>query len=83
MLAIRVVDLEPISSSTPFTGARGVITHAIDDAAVAFYDRHGFARCALGARTLHALSGLGLLLLARARLKPASRLQRKPVRPKG
>lgn len=33
-------------------GARGVITHAIDDAAVAFYERHGFARCPLGERTM-------------------------------
>ena len=33
-------------------GARGVITHAIDDAAVAFYERHGFVRCALAERTM-------------------------------
>lgn len=33
-------------------GARGVITHAIDDAATAFYERHGFVRCPLGERTL-------------------------------
>lgn len=33
-------------------GARGVITHAIDDAAVAFYERHGFVRCPLAERTM-------------------------------
>lgn len=33
-------------------GARGVITHAIDDAAMAFYERHGFVRCALTERTM-------------------------------
>ena len=33
-------------------GARGVITHAIDDEAMAFYMRHGFVRCPLGERTM-------------------------------
>jgi GNAT superfamily N-acetyltransferase len=33
-------------------GARAVITHAIDDDAVAFYERHGFLRSPLGERTL-------------------------------
>jgi GNAT superfamily N-acetyltransferase len=33
-------------------GARGVITHAIDDAAMAFYELHGFVRCPLGERTM-------------------------------
>jgi GNAT superfamily N-acetyltransferase len=33
-------------------GARGVITHAIDDAAMAFYVRHGFVQCPLGERTM-------------------------------
>lgn len=33
-------------------GARGVITHAIDDTATSFYERHGFVRCPLGERTL-------------------------------
>ena len=32
--------------------ARGVIIHAIDDAAMAFYERHGFVRCALAERTM-------------------------------
>lgn len=33
-------------------GARGIITHAIDDAAGAFYERHGFVRCPLAERTM-------------------------------
>lgn len=33
-------------------GARAVITHAIDDDAVTFYERHGFLRCRLGERTM-------------------------------
>jgi GNAT superfamily N-acetyltransferase len=33
-------------------GARAVITHAIDDDAVAFYERHGFLRSPFGERTL-------------------------------
>lgn len=33
-------------------GARGIITHAIDDEAMAFYERHGFVPCPLGERTL-------------------------------
>lgn len=33
-------------------GARGVITHAIDDAAMAFYEHLGFVRCPLGERTM-------------------------------
>lgn len=33
-------------------GARAIITHAIDDDAVAFYERHGFLRCPLGERTM-------------------------------
>lgn len=33
-------------------GARGVITHAIDDDAARFYEKHGFLHCPLGERTL-------------------------------
>jgi GNAT superfamily N-acetyltransferase len=33
-------------------GARAVITHAIDDDAMDFYERHGFLRSPLGERTL-------------------------------
>lgn len=33
-------------------GARAVITHAVDDEAMAFYEHHGFVGCPLGERTL-------------------------------
>lgn len=33
-------------------GARGVIAHAIDDAAMTFYEHHGFLRCPLGERVM-------------------------------
>ena len=33
-------------------GARAIITHAIDDEALTFYEHHGFVRCPLGVRTL-------------------------------
>ncbi|MBV9631874.1 MAG: GNAT family N-acetyltransferase [Xanthobacteraceae bacterium] len=33
-------------------GARGVLTHAIDEAAVRFYERHGFVRSAIGERVM-------------------------------
>jgi predicted N-acetyltransferase YhbS len=39
-------------SAADTAGARAVITHAIDDDAVAFYERHGFLRCLLGERTM-------------------------------
>ncbi|HEY0939487.1 MAG TPA: hypothetical protein VGE08_05270, partial [Steroidobacter sp.] len=39
-------------SAADTAGARAVITHAIDDDAVAFYERHGFLRCPLGERTM-------------------------------
>jgi GNAT superfamily N-acetyltransferase len=39
-------------SAADTAGARAVITHAIDDDAVSFYERHGFLRCPLGERTM-------------------------------
>lgn len=33
-------------------GLRGVIAHAIDEAAVTFYEKHGFVRSPLGERTM-------------------------------
>lgn len=39
-------------SAADTAGARAVITHAIDDDAVTFYERHGFLRCPLGERTM-------------------------------
>jgi hypothetical protein len=33
-------------------GVRTIITHAIDDDAVRFYEHHGFLRCLLGERVM-------------------------------
>lgn len=33
-------------------GVRGIVAHAIDEAAVGFYERHGFVRCPLGERVM-------------------------------
>ena len=33
-------------------GVRAIITHAVDDDAVRFYQRHGFLRCPLGDRVM-------------------------------
>ena len=38
--------------ASEIVGARGVIAHAIDDAAVRFYQRHGFIHCQLGERVM-------------------------------
>ncbi len=39
-------------AASEIAGVRGVVVHAIDDGAVGFYERHGFARSALGERVL-------------------------------
>ncbi len=39
-------------AGSEIAGARGVIAHAIDEAAVGFYERHGFIRCPLGERVM-------------------------------
>lgn len=39
-------------AASEIAGARGVVAHAIDDAAVGFYDRHGFVRSPLGERVM-------------------------------
>lgn len=39
-------------AASEIAGARGVVAHAIDDIAVAFYERHGFVRSPLGARVM-------------------------------
>jgi GNAT superfamily N-acetyltransferase len=39
-------------SASDIAGVRGVVAHAIDEAAVAFYQRHGFIRCPLGERVM-------------------------------
>jgi GNAT superfamily N-acetyltransferase len=39
-------------AASGIAGARGVIAHAIDEAALGFYERHGFVRCPLGERVM-------------------------------
>ncbi|GIK97824.1 MAG: N-acetyltransferase GCN5 [Alphaproteobacteria bacterium] len=39
-------------AASQIAGARGVVAHAIDEAAVAFYERHGFVRSPLGERVM-------------------------------
>lgn len=38
--------------ASEIAGARGVVAHAIDEAAVGFYERHGFLRSPLGERVM-------------------------------
>jgi GNAT superfamily N-acetyltransferase len=39
-------------AASEIAGIRGVVVHAIDEAAVAFYERHGFILCPLGERVM-------------------------------
>jgi GNAT superfamily N-acetyltransferase len=39
-------------AASDIAGVRGVVAHAIDDAAVDFYQRHGFVRSPLGERVM-------------------------------
>lgn len=39
-------------AASDIVGARGVVAHAIDEAAAAFYERHGFVRSPLGERVM-------------------------------
>ena len=39
-------------AASEIAGARGVVAHAIDDAAVQFYEKHGFVRSPLGERVM-------------------------------
>jgi GNAT superfamily N-acetyltransferase len=39
-------------AASEIAGARGVVAHAIDDAAIGFYERHGFVRSPLGERVM-------------------------------
>ena len=39
-------------AASEIAGIRGVVAHAIDEAAVAFYERHGFVRSPLGERIM-------------------------------
>lgn len=50
--ALVVDALRRCSAASEIAGVRGVVTHAIDEAAVGFYERHGFVRSPLGERVL-------------------------------
>jgi GNAT superfamily N-acetyltransferase len=50
--ALLVDALRRCLAASEIAGARGVVAHAIDDAAVAFYQEHGFVRCPLGERVM-------------------------------
>lgn len=50
--ALLVDALRRCSAASEIAGVRGVIAHAIDEAAVGFYERHGFVRCPLGERVM-------------------------------
>jgi GNAT superfamily N-acetyltransferase len=39
-------------AASEIAGVRGIVTHAIDEAAVGFYERHGFVRSPLGERIM-------------------------------
>jgi GNAT superfamily N-acetyltransferase len=39
-------------AASEIAGVRGVVAHAIDEAAVGFYERHGFFRSSLGERVM-------------------------------
>jgi GNAT superfamily N-acetyltransferase len=39
-------------AASQIAGVRGVVAHAIDEAAAAFYERHGFTRSPLGERVM-------------------------------
>ena len=50
--ALLIDALRRCLAASEIAGARGVVAHAIDDAAVAFYKRHGFVRSPLGERVM-------------------------------
>jgi GNAT superfamily N-acetyltransferase len=50
--ALLVDALRRCLAASEIAGARGVIAHAIDDKAVAFYEQHGFVRSPLGQRVM-------------------------------
>jgi GNAT superfamily N-acetyltransferase len=39
-------------AGSEIAGVRGIIAHAIDEAAASFYERHGFIRCPIGERVM-------------------------------
>ena len=50
--ALLVDALRRCLAASEIAGARGVVAHAIDADAVAFYERHGFVHSPLGERTM-------------------------------
>jgi len=50
--ALLVDGLRRCVAASEIAGVRGVVTHAIDDVAVGFYQRHGFVRSPLGERVM-------------------------------
>jgi GNAT superfamily N-acetyltransferase len=50
--ALLVDALRRCVAASEIAGARGVVAHAIDAVAVAFYERHGFVHSPLGERTM-------------------------------
>lgn len=50
--ALLLDALKRCLAASEIPGARGVVAHAINDAAVGFYERHGFVRSPLGERVM-------------------------------
>jgi GNAT superfamily N-acetyltransferase len=50
--ALLVDALRRCHTASEIAGVRGVVAHAIDEAAVGFYERHGFVRSPLGERVM-------------------------------
>lgn len=50
--ALLIDALRRCRAASQIAGARAVVAHAIDEAAVAFYERHGFVRSPLGERVM-------------------------------
>jgi len=50
--ALLIDALRRCLAASEIAGVRGVIAHAIDNAAADFYERHGFVRCPLGERVM-------------------------------
>lgn len=50
--SLLVDALRRCHAASEIAGARGVVAHAIDDAAVQFYEKHGFVRSPLGERVM-------------------------------
>jgi predicted N-acetyltransferase YhbS len=50
--ALLVDALRRCLAASQIAGVRGVVAHAIDETAAAFYERHGFVRSPLGERVM-------------------------------